>query len=117
MIYGITIIFSALLAIVIYKLHKIDANIKRQFDLIQAEVNWFAKYTLFQSDSNEFNLWGLRNDCIDKMNNAAKNEKYEEAACYKEAAATILSMLQYYRDNMKIKEEGDSQCNKNNSQK
>ncbi len=103
-----------MLIIVIYKLHKIDSYLNDQFKLIHGEANWMARYMLFQSDAHEFNLWGLRNDCIDKMNEAAKNEKYEEAACYKEAAATILSMLKYYRDNMKIK--GDSQCNKNNSQ-
>ena len=100
-IYCIISVFIILIfAIVIYKIHTLNKFYKEQSTLIQEEIEYISKFILFQTNAHEFELWGLRNEFVDKMNKLAKEEKYEQAASYKEAAIGIQETLKYCRENL-----------------
>lgn len=96
----ISVLIIFIFSIVIYKIHALNKFYKEQSALMQEEIEYITKFTFFQTNAHEFVLWGLRNEFVDKMNKLAKEEKYEQAASYKEAAIGIQETLKYCRENL-----------------
>lgn len=62
----ISVLIIFIFSIVIYKIHALNKFYKEQSALMQEEIEYITKFTLFQTNAHEFVLWGLRNEFVDK---------------------------------------------------